>query len=54
MAMTSEGDEPLNILGLAHGTWSKISKMDKLRIIEEILSTNKLSSGDKDLLINAV
>ena len=48
--MTSEAGEPLNILRLAHGTWSKISKMGRL-IIEEILSTNKLSNGDKDLLM---
>ena len=49
--MTSEDGKPFNMLRLAHGTWSKISKMGKLRIIEEILSTNKLSNGDKDLLM---
>ena len=49
--MTSEAGEPLNILRLAHRTWSTISKMGKLRIIEEMLSTNKLSNGDKDLLM---
>ena len=49
--MTSEAGESLNILRLADGTWSKISKMGKLRIIEEILSANKLSNGDKDLLM---
>ena len=49
--MTSEDGEPLNLLRLAHGTWSKISKMGKLHILEEILSTNKVSNGDKDLLM---
>ena len=49
--MTSEDGEPLNQLRLAHGTWSKISKMGKLHILEEILSTNKVSNGDKDLLM---
>ena len=49
--MTSEDGEPLNLLRLAHGTWSKISKMGKLCILEEILSTNKVSNGDKDLLM---
>ena len=49
--MTSEDGEPLNMLRLAHGTWSKISKMGKLHILEEILSTNKVSNGDKDLLM---
>ena len=38
--MTSEYGEPLNLLRLAHGTWSKVSKMGKLCILEEILSTN--------------
>ena len=31
--MTSEDEEPLNLLRLAHGTWSKISKMGKLCIL---------------------
>ena len=41
--MTSEYSEPLNLLRLAHGTWSEVSKMGKLCILEEILSTNKVS-----------
>ena len=49
--MTSEDGEPLSLLRLAHGTWSKIRKMGKLRILEEVLSTNKISNGDKDLLV---
>ena len=49
--MASEDGDPLNLLRLAHGTWSKISKMGKLCILEELLSTNKVSNGDKDLLM---
>ena len=49
--MTSEDRDPLNLLRLAHGTWSKISKMGKLCILEEILSTNKVSNDDKNLLM---
>ena len=49
--MTSEDSDPLNLLRLADGTWSKISKMAKLHILKEILSTNKVSNGNKDLLV---
>ena len=49
--MTSEDGELLNLLRLAHGTWSKIRKMGKLCILKEVLSTNKISNGDKDLLV---
>ena len=58
MFMISDKDQmqtsdslPLNLLRLAHGTWSKISKMGKLCILEEILSANKVPNGDKDLLM---
>ena len=40
--MTREDGDPLNLFRLAHGTWSKISKMGKLCILKEILSTNKV------------
>ena len=49
--MTSEDSDPLNLLRLAHGTWSKISKMGKICILEQILSTNKVSNSGKDLLM---
>ena len=49
--MTSEYGEPLNLLRVAHGTWSKVSKMGELHILEEILATIKVSKGDKDLLM---
>ena len=49
--MNSEDSDPLNLLRLAHGTGSKISNMGKLCIVKEILSTNKVSNSDKDLLM---
>ena len=49
--MTTERGYPLNKLRLAHSTWSRVGKMSKQHLLEEILSTNKVKCGDLDLLM---
>ena len=49
--MTTERGYPLNKLRLAHSTWSRVGKMSKQHLLEEILLTNKVKCGDLDLLM---
>ena len=49
--MTTERGYPLNKLRLAHLTWSRVGKMSKQHLLEEILLTNKVKCGDLDLLM---
>ena len=46
--MTTEMGYPLNKLRLAHSTWSRVGKMSKQHLLEEILSTNNVKCGDLD------
>ena len=46
----SEDGFPLNRLTLQNTTWNKVSKLSKSCVMEDLLSTNKISNGDKDLL----
>ena len=46
----SEDGFPLNRLRLQNTTWNKVSKLSKSHVMEDLLSTNKISNGDKDLL----
>ena len=49
--MTTESGYPLNKLKLAHSTWSRVGKMSKQHLLEEMLSTNKVKCADMDLLM---
>ena len=49
--MTTESGYPLNKLRLAHSTWSRVGKMSKQYLLEEMLSTNKVKCADMDLLM---
>ena len=49
--MTTESGYPLNKLRLAYSTWSRVGKMSKQHLLEEILSTNKVKCADMDLLM---
>ena len=48
--MMSEDGFPLNRLRLQNTTWNKVSTVSKNHLMEDLLSTNKISTGDKDLL----
>ena len=50
--MTTESGCPLNKLRLAHSTWSRVGKMSKQHLLEEMLSTNKVKCADMDLLMS--
>ena len=49
--MTTESGYPLNKLRLVHSTWSRVGKMSKQHLLEEMLSTNKVKCADMDLLM---
>ena len=49
-AMTTEKGEPLNEMRVAQATWSRISKLSKHRIMDEMKSCNSIKLGDLDLL----
>ena len=49
--MTTESGYPLNKLRLAHSTWSRVRKMSKQHLLEEVLSINKVKCVDMDLLM---
>ena len=48
--MTTEKGEPLNEMRVAQATWSRISKLSKHRIMDEMKSCNSIKLGDLDLL----
>ena len=48
--MTTEKGEPLNEMQEAQATWSRISKLSKHRIMDEMKSCNSIKLGDLDLL----
>ena len=47
----TESGYPLNKLRLAHSTWSRVGKMSKQCLLEEILSPNKVKCAAMDLLM---
>ena len=49
--MTTESGYPFNKFRLAHSTWSRVGKMSKQHLLEEMLSTNKVKCEDMDLLM---
>ena len=48
--MHDEHGNPLNILRVCTSTWSRISKLSKARIMDELMTINCLKLGDIDLL----
>ena len=48
--MNSESGKPLNLLCLINSTWNKVSRMSKGKVLEDIMSCAKISTGDKDLI----
>ena len=48
--MHDEDDNPLNRLRVSTGTWSRISKLSKIRILDELMTITSLKLGDIDLL----
>ena len=48
--MHDEHGNPLNILRVCTSTWSRISKLSKARIVDELMTINCLKLGDIDLL----
>ena len=47
--MTTEKGEPLNEMQVAQATWSRISKLSKHRIMDEMKSCNNIKLGDVDI-----
>ena len=48
--MTSEDGFPLNRMRLRNSSWNKVAKMSKNHLLDEMLSSNIIPNGDKDLL----
>ena len=48
--MTSEDGFPLNRIRLQNSSWNKVANMSKNHLLDEMLSSNKIPNGDKDLL----
>ena len=48
--MHNEDGNPLNRLRVSTGTWSRIGKLSKSRILDELMSITSLKLGDIDLL----
>ena len=50
MVMHDQDGNPLNRLRISMGTWSRISKLSKSRIVDELMMTTSLKLEDNDLL----
>ena len=48
--MNSQEGNPLTLLRLQNSTWSRVSKLSRCKILEEMQSTLKVPNGDRDLL----
>ena len=48
--MHDEDGNPLNRLRVSSGIWSRISKLSKSRILDELMTVTTLNLGDMDLL----
>ena len=48
--MHNEHGNPLNMLRVSTSTWSRISKLSKARIVDELMTITSLKLGDVELL----